>query len=44
MELNQELQMVEELHRYVTGNLPLSRMGDEELEEKIEELVRDRTK
>lgn len=44
MELNQELQMVEELHRYVTGNLPLSRMSDEELEEKIEELVRDRTK
>lgn len=43
MELNQELQMVEELHRYVTGNLPLSRMSDEELEEKIEELVQDRT-
>lgn len=43
MELNQEQQMVEELHRYVTGNLPLSRMSDEELEEKIEELVRDRT-
>lgn len=44
MELNLEQQMVEELHRYVTGNLPLSKMSDEELEEKIEELVQDRTR
>lgn len=44
MELNQEQQMVEELHRYVTGNLPLSKMSDEELEDKIETLVQDRTR
>lgn len=44
MELNLEQQMVEELHRYVTGNLPLSKMSDEELGDKIEELVRERTR
>lgn len=34
-----EQQLVAELKKYVTENLPLSKMGDEELEEKIEEVV-----
>ena len=39
MDFEQEQQLVSELKRYVTENLPLSRISDEELEEKIEEIV-----
>ncbi len=34
--------LVEEIHYYVTDNLPLSSMSDEELEEEIENLVQKR--
>lgn len=44
MESNFERQMVEDLHQYVTRNLPLSQMSDEELEDKIEELVLEQTR
>ena len=40
MDFEQEQQFVSELKRYVTENLPLSRMSDEELEEKVEEIVK----
>ena len=39
MEFEQEQQLVTEIKRYVTENLPLSKMSDEELEEKVEEIV-----
>lgn len=39
MEFEQEQQFVAELKKYVTENFPLSKMEDEELEEKVEELV-----
>ncbi len=39
MDFEQEQQIVAEIKRYVTDNLPLSRMEDAELEEKIEEIV-----
>lgn len=39
MEFEQEQQFVAEMKRYVTENLPLSKMSDEELEEKVEEIV-----
>ena len=39
MDFEAEQQLVAELKKYVTENLPLSKMGDEELEEKIEEVV-----
>ena len=39
MDFEAEQQLVSELKKYVTENLPLSKMGDEELEEKIEEAV-----
>lgn len=42
MDFEQEQQFVADIKRYVTDNLPLSRMGDEELEEKIEEIVEER--
>lgn len=35
----QEKQFIAEMKRYVTENLPLSKISDEELEEKIEEIV-----
>ena len=44
MEDNFEEKLVLELKRYVTENLPLNRMSDEELEEKIEDMVANRTK
>ena len=44
MEDNFEEKLVLELKRYVTENLPLNSMSDEELEEKIEEMVANRTK
>lgn len=39
MDLEYEQQLVTQIRRYVTENLPLSKMSDEELEEKIEMLV-----
>lgn len=39
MDYNQEQQFITEIKKYVTENLPLSKMEDEELEEKIEEIV-----
>lgn len=42
MEANQEQQLVLEIRKYVTEELPLSQIGDEELEEKIEKIVQDR--
>ena len=39
MDFEQEQQLVAEIKRYVTENLPLSKMSDEELEEKVEEIV-----
>lgn len=42
MDFEQEQALVEEIKRYVTENLPLSKMGDEALEEKIEEIVAQR--
>lgn len=42
MDFEQEQQFVADTKRYVTENLPLSRMSDEELEEKIEEIVMQR--
>lgn len=44
MEDNFEEKLVLELKRYVTENLPLNSMSDEELEEKIEGMVANRTK
>ncbi|MFR8737549.1 MAG: CpaF family protein [Eubacterium sp.] len=44
MEDNFEEKLVLELKRYVTENLPLNSMSDEELEEKIEDMVANRTK
>jgi hypothetical protein len=42
MDYEQEQQLVGEIKRYVTENLPLSKMSDEELEERIEEVVTQR--
>ena len=39
MDFEQEQQLVTDIKRYVTENLPLSKMSDEELEEKVEEIV-----
>ena len=39
MQTEQEQQIVEKLKEYVTNNLPLSQLEDEELEEKISNLV-----
>ena len=39
MDFEQEQQLVTEIKRYVTENLPLSKMEDAELEEKIEEIM-----
>ena len=39
MDFEQEQAIVSEIKRYVTENLPLSKMEDEELEEQIEEIV-----
>lgn len=44
MEFEQEQKIVSELKKYVTENLALSKMGDEELEERIEEIVVERFK
>ncbi|MBQ7132701.1 MAG: CpaF family protein [Oscillospiraceae bacterium] len=42
MNSEREQQFVKELKQYVTDYLPLSQMSDEELEEKVEELVLER--
>lgn len=39
MDFEQEQELVAEIKRYVTENLPLSKMEDAELEEEIEEIV-----
>ncbi len=39
MDFEQEQQVVSEIKKYVTENLPLSKMEDGELEEKIEDIV-----
>ena len=39
MDFEQEQQFVKEIKSFVTENLPLSKMEDEELEERIEEIV-----
>ncbi len=42
MILENEEQIVAEVKKYVTENLPLAQLEDEELEEKIEDIVRER--
>lgn len=42
MDFEQEQLLVAEIKRFVTENLPLSKMSDEDLEEKIEEIVAQR--
>jgi len=42
MDFEQEQQFVSDIKKYVTENLPLSKMEDAELEEKIEEIVAQR--
>lgn len=39
MDFEQEQQFVADIKKYVAENLPLSKMSDEELEEKVEEVV-----
>lgn len=39
MDFEQEQLFVTEIKKYITENLPLSKMSDEELEEKVEEIV-----
>ncbi len=39
MDFEQEQQFVAEIKRYVTENLPLSKLSDEELEEQVEQIV-----
>ena len=42
MDFEQEQQFISDIKRFVSENLPLSKMSDEELEEKIEEVVTER--
>lgn len=42
MEYEQEQKLIADIKKNVTENLPLSKMTDEELEEKIEDIVRER--
>lgn len=42
MDYEKEQQLVSEVKRYVTENLPLNKLSDEELEEKVEEIVSQR--
>ncbi|MCD8120012.1 MAG: CpaF family protein [Lachnospiraceae bacterium] len=44
MTQEQEQQLVGEIKKYVSDNLPLSKMSDEELEEKVEEIVQERVR
>lgn len=43
MNFEQEQELVTEIKRYVSENLPLSKMEDEELEERVEDIVTERT-
>ncbi|MBR2048758.1 MAG: CpaF family protein [Oscillospiraceae bacterium] len=43
MDYEQEQKLIQEIRRYVTDTLPLSHMSDEELEEKVEQIVAQRT-
>ena len=42
MQFEQEQEFVSDAKRYISENLPLSKMSDEELEEKVEEIVKKR--
>ena len=42
MDFEQEQQLVADIKKYVTENLPLSKMEDDELQEKVEEIVAQR--
>ena len=42
MKFEQEQELIVEIKRYVSENLPLSKMSDEELEEKVENIVAQR--
>ena len=42
MQQVEEQEFISELRKYVTDNFPLSRMNDQDLETKIEELVTER--
>ena len=42
MDYEREQQLVNDIKRYITENLPLSKMSDDELEEKVEEIVAQR--
>ena len=42
MDFEQEQQFVADIKKYIAENLPLSKMSDEELEEKVEEVVLER--
>lgn len=42
MDVEQEMQIVSEIKQYVTDNLPLSQLSDEELEGKIEVIVEEK--
>lgn len=42
MDFEQEQQLITEIKNFITENLPLSKMSDEELEEKVEEIVAQR--
>lgn len=44
MDFEKEQELIAEIKKYVTDNLPLSRMSDEELEEQIENIVAQRLK
>lgn len=44
MDFEKEQELVAEIKKYVTDNLPLSRMSDEELEEQVENIVAQRLK
>ncbi len=44
MGIDEEQKFVEQIKNYVTENLPLSKMSDEELEERVEKIVTERLK
>ena len=44
MGIDEEQKFVEQIKNYVTENLPLSKMSDEELEEQVEKIVTERLK
>ena len=44
MKFEAEQQLVAEIKKYITDNLPLSRLSDEELQENVEQIVEERLK